>query len=170
MSNIYIVTNVHFVGEPIVDKVYSKLSTEQTLLVNGKTVWLGEDSKRVIMPKGVSYSQAEELAESLMNLDLIHSYQIIQEWATNTQHTKSLNSSERNWTLSHPMVMSGKRKTSWTSWSGLTSTRGMSSKMTERRMPSEQSHNRVLRPLWRAAQRTRPQGLSRSPLECRLCQ
>jgi len=75
----YIVTNVHFVGEPIVDKVYSKLSTEQTLLVNGKTVCLGEDSKRIVMPKGVSYSQAEELAESLMNLDFIHSYQIIQE-------------------------------------------------------------------------------------------
>ena len=30
------------------------------------------------MPKGVSYSQAEELAESLMNLDFITSYQIIQ--------------------------------------------------------------------------------------------
>jgi hypothetical protein len=75
----YIVTNVYFHPATVIDEVYSKMKDPMVFEYKGQKVWLGEDSKRVIMPKGVSYSQAEELAESLMNLNFIHSYQIIQE-------------------------------------------------------------------------------------------
>lgn len=77
-KEIYIITNVYFEPEKIVDEVYSKMLEPRMFEYNGRKVWLGEDSKRVIMPRGVSYKQAEELAESLMNLDFIHSYQVIE--------------------------------------------------------------------------------------------
>ena len=73
----YIVTNVYFHPANVIDEVYSKMKDPMVFEYKGQKVWLGEDSKRLIMPKGLSEAQVQELAESLMNLDFIHSYQII---------------------------------------------------------------------------------------------
>lgn len=76
-KEIYIVTNVYFVGEKVVDDVYKKVKKPRTMKdLRGNTVWLGEDSKEIILPLGTCVQDAEEIAETLMNLDFIHSYTI----------------------------------------------------------------------------------------------
>ena len=77
-KEIYIITNVQFDPSAIVDKVYSKMKNPRVFNYNGRKVWRGEDSKSIILPRGTTLLQAEEIGETLSAHDFIHSFLVVE--------------------------------------------------------------------------------------------
>ena len=78
-KEIYIITNVQFDPTAVgVAKVYSKMENPRVFNYNGRKVWREEDSKSIILPKGITLLQAEEFAETLTNFDFIHSFLVVE--------------------------------------------------------------------------------------------
>lgn len=77
-KEIYIITNVQFDPSAIVDKVYSRMANPRVFNYKGRKVWREEDSKNIILPKGITLLQAEEFGETLTNFGFIHSFLVVE--------------------------------------------------------------------------------------------